>query len=184
MNQIITILNFSPRPDGNCRHICDAIRSANRFSNIRSYSVSQIFTPCGNCSYECLAPQKTCPSITPEQRAVYEAITDSDVVYYVVPNFCGMPNAVYYAFNERCVGYFNMDRTLTANYLAVQKRFIIVSNTENNAFAEAMQRQTKDTPEILYMKTSRYGKKSTAGDILDSEQALADLMQFLSAHKA
>ena len=159
MNKTVTILSFSPRFNGNCRHICEAIQNAHKNSNIRSYLIVQIFMPCGSCDYECLDPQKSCPSITPEQRAAYDAIIESDIVYYIVPNFCGMPNAVYYAFNERCAGYFNLDRELTAKYMSVKKRFIIVSNTENNIFVDAMQRQTKEMPEILYMKTSQYEKR-------------------------
>ena len=43
-----------------------------------------------------------------------------------------------------------------------------------------MQRQTKDTPVCLYLKSRKYGKKSIAGDILESADAKADLDTFLA----
>ena len=66
-------------------------------------------------------------------------------------------------------------------YMSVPKRFIIVSNTEDDNFVNAMRQQTEDTPNILYMKTGKYGKRSTAGDLLDSEAARADLDAYLAA---
>ena len=91
-----------------------------------------------------------------------------------------MPSGNYFAINERSVGYFNMNRDLLNQYLTVPKRFIIVSNTESDFFRKAMQQQTNQEIVALYMKTSTYQKRSTAGDMLDSEEAKADLMQFLS----
>lgn len=181
MKKNILVLNFSPRSDGNCGHIGDLIQTFYKNSNIRSYLISGIFTPCGTCNYECLKPNVRCPSLSREQAEVFDAICQSDLVYYIIPNFCGMPNALYYAFNERSVGYFNLDRAVMANYMAVRKRFIIVSNTQSNAFKEAMLQQTAETPEVLYMKTSKYGKQSIAGDLMDSAQAQADLLDFLAA---
>ena len=64
-------------------------------------------------------------------------------------------------------------------YMAVKKRFIIISNTENN-FAEAMRQQTNDQPDILYLKSRKYQKQSIAGDLLTSEAAKADLQAFLA----
>ena len=180
MKNNVVILNFSPREGGNCGSICTVIRDFFNHSNIYSYAISNIFTPCGTCDYECLKPDESCPSLSQEQREVYEAICHADLVYYVVPNFCGMPNSLYYAFNERSVGYFNRNRSVMSQYMSVKKRFIIISNTERSTFLEAMQQQTKSVPEILYMKTSKYGKQSITGDLMKSPQALADLTTFLS----
>lgn len=181
MKKNITIISFSPRENGNCRQVCRSIQSFYRNSNIRSFSVGAVFAPCGCCDYECLKPGLYCPSLTQAQKEVYDAIQSSDLVYYVIPNFCGMPNAVYYGFNERSVGYFNMDRVVMAQYMAVRKRFVIISNTEADTFVNALHQQTKEAPEILYMKTSRYGKNSIAGDLMDSQQAQEDLEAFLAA---
>ena len=180
MKKDILILNFSPRSNGNCGHIGDMIQTFYGYPSIRSYLIADMFTPCGTCDYECLKPNVRCPSLSQEQAEVYEAIGNADLVYFIIPNFCGMPNSLYYAFNERSVGYFNIDRAVMAKYMAVRKRFIIVSNTEGNAFKDAMLQQSNEAPEYLYMKTSKYGKQSIAGDLMDSEQAKADLIGFLA----
>ena len=114
------------------------------------------------------------------QKAMYDSICNADVVYYIIPNYCGFPCANYYAFNERSVGYFNLDKVLLERFMSVKKRFIIVSNTEGQNFEHAMMQQAKE-PEIMYLKTSKYGKKSIAGDLMESEAAKADLLTFLNA---
>lgn len=176
----ITLLNFSPRSNGNCAEICRHIRLYYENVNIRSYNVCECVSPCANCNYECLKPEERCPNVTSLQIELMNAIRGSDLVYYVIPNFCGMPNGVFYAFNERSVGYFNMDRAIMGQYMAVKKRFIFVSNTENAMFVEAARQQTRTDPEILYLKTSRYKKKSIVGDLMESDEAQADLKNFLS----
>lgn len=181
MKKMVALLNFSPRSDGNCENVCKSILRFYAESNIRSYSIRNIISPCGACDYECLKSDVHCPSLSREQAEVYEAVCRADLVYFVIPNFCGMPNSLYYAFNERSVGYFNLDKTVMSQYMAVKKRFIIVSNTESNIFTEAMRQQTMGIPEILYMKTGRYGKMSIAGDMMKSQEAQSDLNAFLAA---
>ena len=111
-----------------------------------------------------------------------DSVCDSDVAYIIVPNFCGYPCTNYFAYNERMVGYFNMDRERNGKYLGVKKLFVVVSNTEGDNFRNALQQQTKEEPKIMYMKTGKYKKRSTAGDIMDSEDAAADLRAFLEAN--
>ena len=68
-----------------------------------------------------------------------------------------------------------------AQYMSVPKRFIIVSNTEGAAFDAAMRQQVNGNPDVFYLQSGKYQKKSIAGDILDSEAAVADLEAFLQA---
>lgn len=103
----------------------------------------------------------------------------ADLVYYIVPNYCGFPNASYFAFNERTVGYFNSNRDAMMQYMSIQKKFIVISNTESEMFYNAMQQQA-ERPNILYLKTSKYGKQSIDGDVLDAMEARADLEAFLA----
>lgn len=175
----ITILSFSNRDNGNCSAISDYIADFLGDSEAAVKQMSGRFSPCSDCNYECLRLGVSCPSISAEQRAMMDSVLESDVVYYIIPNFCGFPCANYLSFNERCVSYFNMDRELMGRYMRVRKRFIVVSNTENDNFVMALRQQTATDPEILYMKTSKYKKQSIAGDILESVDAQADLEQFL-----
>ena len=180
MTNIVVILNFSGRNVGNCSAIAQYIAEHHSNANIRSYHIGQDFGTCGNCNYECLTPGVTCPNANDQQKEIMDSVCESDITYYIVPNYCGLPSGNYFAFNERSVGYFNMDRELTKKYQSVPKKFIIVSNTESDCFVQAMRQQTNQKIKPLYMKTGKYGKRSTAGDILESEAARADLDNYLS----
>ena len=175
----ITVLNFSPRENGNCSAICGLIQNHYINSNIRLFHVCKHVSPCNSCDYECLKPGALCPQLTRDFTDMMDSICGSDLVYYVIPNFCGMPNAVYYAFNERTVGYFNMDRTVMGQYMNIKKRFIVVSNTETELFQESLRQQTTEQPVILYLKTSHYKRKSIAGDMMEAPEAQEDLLRFL-----
>ena len=176
----IVILNFSGRKTGNCSAISDYIKTFYAEANVMAFHIDQTFGTCGCCDYECLKPGVRCPNVSSLQTEAMDAVCGADLVYYIVPNYCGLPSANYYAFNERCVGYFNMDRELTMKHRGVAKRFIIVSNTETDQFMQAMKMQSGTDPDMLYMKTGKYGKKSTTGDILDSDAAKADLDAYLA----
>ena len=177
----VVILNFSGRKVGNCSSIAEHISAYHANANILSYHIDQEFGSCGGCNYECLTPGVTCPNVTAFQKEVMNAVCNSDKTYYIVPNYCGMPSGNYFAFNERSVGYFNMDRELLKKYMNVPKKFIIVSNTESEFFTQALRQQSNQEIKPLYMKTGKYGKRSTAGDILESEAARADLEAYLAA---
>ncbi len=107
-----------------------------------------------------------------------EDVLASDITYFIVPNYCGFPCANYFAFNERSVGFFHLDRAQMTNYIEVKKKFILVSNTEGDQFHKAMEQQS-NSPDTLYLKSSTYQKKSISGDILTSKSAQATLKSFL-----
>ena len=181
MENNVVILNFSGRKVGNCSEIADYISKHYLNSNIRSYHVDQTFGTCGGCNYECLIPgDAKCPNVTAFQQEIMDAVCESSITYYIIPNYCGFPSGNYFAFNERCVGYFNMNRELMKKYQTPAKGFIIVSNTENECFVQALRQHTAAEIKPLYMKTGKYGKRSTAGDILESEAARADLDSYLA----
>lgn len=182
MGKNIVLVRFSSRGAGNCAAISAHIQAQYGADHVQSFTMdANAVQACSNCNYECLTPGQNCPNLSVAQIAAMDAICGADLVYYIIPNFCGYPCANYFAYNEKCVGYFNGDRVLMQKYLEVPKRFIIVSNTEGVNFENAVRQQTGAEPEILYLKTGKYGKRSTAGDILESEAARADLNAFLTA---
>ena len=181
MTKSILLIQFSSRNSGNSSAISKYLTEYYTTETVRSYVMdSHIAGPCGNCDYECLQPGKKCPNLTSAYVEIMDHICNADLVYFIVPSYCGYPCANYYAFNEHSVGYFNMDRVLMKKYMDIPKRFIVISNSEGDNFNSAMQQQVADKPDILYLKSGKYGKKSIAGDILDSEAAKADLNAFLS----
>lgn len=183
MAKNIVLIRFSSREFGNCASVIDEISKYYEAEAVSSYVVDgNTVQPCNNCDYECLHPQKLCPNVSDGQKEVMDAVCEADLVYFIVPNYCGYPCANYFAYNERTVGYFNLNRELMKRYMEVPKRFIIISNTEGQNFTNAMQQQVTGEPDILYLKSGKYGKKSTAGDIVDSDATKADLEAFLKQY--
>lgn len=176
----VVILNYSDRKQGNCTRVASYIAMHHSQTNVHTYVIDSRISPCGGCDYECLKPKEKCPRVTTYQEEVMNAVIASDLTYMIVPNYCGFPCANFLAFNERSVGFFNMDRTLMNHYMNVKKKFVIVSNSENEVFDQAMRQQTNDAPEVLYLKSGKYGKRSIAGDILNCDVAKADLDAFLA----
>jgi len=183
MNKNIVLIRFSSREFGNCKAIAEDIKDYYQSEAILDFVVdADNIVPCSNCDYECLTPGKLCPNLTDDQKRIMDAICNADLAYFIVPNYCGYPCANYFAFNERSVGYFNSDRELMQKYRSVTKRFIIVSNTEGESFANTMKQQVTGEPEMLYLKTGKYKKRSTAGDMMKSEEAQKDLRAFLDLY--
>ena len=178
----VAILNFSSRNHGTCAHIAEFITTYHSQDQVKNFVIDDSFKTCGSCDYECLQPGVRCPNLSDYQTQIMESVMQSDVAYLIAPNFCGFPSASFMAYNERSVGFFNMNRSVMDQYLSVKKRFIMVSNHETAAFEQAMRLQTKDDPDVLYLRSAKYGKRSTAGDILDSDAAKADLQTFLEAN--
>ena len=143
MGNYITILNFSGRNSGNCSAIADYISDFCMNSNICVYNVSEHVQPCADCDYECLRPAKRCGNRESIQ-GIMDRVMESDLVYYIVPNFCGFPCANYFAFNERTVGYFDLDREMMKKYMNINKKFIVVSNSENEMIYHAMAQQAEN----------------------------------------
>ena len=179
--RIITILNFSGRNNGNCKAVADYISKAFTTSNICSFIIPSIFEPCNGCDYQCLKPGEVCPKLTNDQRDMMERLLESDLIYYIIPNYCGVPCANYYAFNERNVGYFNGDRSIMVKFMSLNKRFIMISNTESPAFEAVIKQQSTGEARTLYLKSSKYQVNSIAGDLMTSKTAIDDLKAFLAA---
>lgn len=180
MSKNVVIFNFSPRIDGNCSKI-DTYISNYHGSDVRKFHfTAENCMPCSGCHYECLNSEQKCTGISGEMKRALTAASESDLLYMIVPNICGYPCANYFAFNEKCVGYFGLDRDMKMKYMKVPKKFIVVSNTESDNFKNAMKQHSVDEPDILYLKTSKYHKSSTAGDLMDSDNAKVDLEAFLS----
>ena len=185
MHKNIVLIQFSSRVSGNCAAITRYIKDYYAGNTVSTFIMdTNTVQPCSNCNYECLNPNAKCQNLSSFQVAAMDAICNADIVYYLIPNYCGHPCANYFAYNEKSAGYFNGDRELMQKYTESPKRFIVISNTEGFNFESAIRQQVKGSLDILYLKTSLYGKRSTAGDILESEAAKADLNAFLNAFSA
>ena len=127
MNNYVTILSFSARDGGNCAQIMDHIANFYNQTNVCCCKITEEqFGPCGKCDYECLRPERECPNMSAEQKKIMDTVCRSSIVYFIVPNYCGYPCSNYFAFNERSVGYFNMDKAKMETYMNIPKRFIAI----------------------------------------------------------
>ncbi len=158
------ILSFSSRNNGNCQKIGEMIHAVVPNSSMFSFSDFSI-TPCGACGYECLQGGAACPHTEDMECRILDAIIRSDLVYFILPNYCDYPCANFFIFNERSNCFFQGKPKLLDQYLAISKRLFVVSNTPSEHFREVF--------------TQQYGKRSAAGDLLDAEGARRELLAFL-----
>ena len=179
----VCIVSFSGRPAGNCSRIAEIIRQTWEMKGeavVYDFSAFRI-TPCGQCSYACFQKREACPYFSDPEAAVCEEITGSDLTYFIVPNYCDYPCANFYIFNERGQCYFQHHEDLLNQYLAVRKKFIVVSNTNQDHFTAAFRYHIPEntTPDILFLSAKQFGKVSIHGDLTDSEDVKRILSDFI-----
>lgn len=173
------IISFSSRSNGNCSQIGKLIGSLSTDPVLFDFSEFDIH-PCGRCAAECFTVREDCPYFADKEFEILDAIIHSDVVYFVLPNYCDYPNANFFIFNERSQCYFQGRPDLLKAYLEIPKRSIVISNTNKDNFIQALAYQSNKEPEILFISAKKYGKISIQGDILTSEEALERIKQFIS----
>lgn len=176
----VCIVSFSGRSGGNCSRIAEGIRQKKGDATVYDFSALSI-TPCGRCRYECFQQREKCPHFDDPEFTICEAIAHSDLAYFIVPNYCDYPCANFFIFNERSQCYFQNREDLLNQYLAVRKKFIVVSNTEQNNFTTAFCQHIPETsaPDVLFLSAKQFGKISIHGDLMDSENAKEMIFRFI-----
>ncbi len=180
----IAILSFSGRSNGNCSKIGEQAAKAFQGNDVAVFRFSDFtVTPCGRCQNECFTQRERCPYSGDKIRSIYEAVTQSDLAIFIVPNYCDYPNANFFIFNERSQCFFQGRPDLLEAYENVRKKFIVVSNTGTENFTAAFRYQTSGEPEILFLSAKAYGKISLAGDLMESEAAKQAVWEFLAGSR-
>lgn len=170
----IIIVNFSGRKNGNCHSISKVIANVHSADNTNVYNFCDIkLAPCGKCEYECFDLDKQCPYQSDGIYDMYDKITQSDLAYFILPNYCDYPNANYFIFNERSQCFFQHHEQLLDRYLNIKKRFVVVSNTQTQNFITALSYQIPEgeSPDILFLPAKMYKKISIDGDLMTSPEA-------------
>ncbi|MGN0142840.1 MAG: hypothetical protein ACI4AD_11475 [Roseburia sp.] len=178
----VCILTFSGRRDGNCFEIAKHILSRYPDGRAKLYNFAELdITPCGKCALECFQSREECPYSGDKVYEMYDAVTNSDMTYFIVPNYCDYPCSNYFAFNERSQCYFQGHEELLKKYLEVKKKFVVVSNTGKENFRKAFLYQVNDEEQlqILFLSAKKYHKVSIKGDLMTSEEAVKDLDHFI-----
>ena len=136
--------------------------------------------PCGRCASECFTARENCPYFKDKEYEILEAIVHSEMVYFVLPNYCDYPCANYFIFNERSQCFFQGKPNFLEAYLNIPKRSIVISNTNRENFIQALAYHSDKEPEALFLSAKECGKISIDGDILTSERAVECIRQFVN----
>lgn len=177
----VLTISFSSRAGGNCDSISKKIANCCGGAIFR-FSEHWIH-PCRGCRYECFSGA-VCPYFGDSEYSLLEAICHSDLVYFVIPNYCDYPCANYFIFNERSQCFFQGRSELLERFLKIRKKFIVISNTNQGHFKEILSQNVKNEPEILFLSAKKFRKVSIRGDLAQSEQAVSEIVRFVEADKA
>lgn len=178
----VCIVSFSGRKAGNCARIAREIGRCLQDEEVTLFDLSEhTLHPCGQCRGECFSDRRACPHMDDVEYGMLDALTHADLAYLVVPNHCGYPNALYFAFNERSLCYFSGREALLEQYVRVRKRFILVSGGETARFGETFRQQTDGAaPDMLVLSAKDYGRRSIAGDLMDDSMAREVVRAFVA----
>jgi len=108
-------LVVSAREHGNCydfaRFTLDVLHNNDVETELINFYDHQI-TPCQRCDYECIQhidPQKGKDGLCPIQddvRMIWEKTWQAEILFLFVPNYGGMPPALWLAFSQRSQAFF------------------------------------------------------------------------------
>ena len=179
----ICVISFSGRSGGNCSSIAGEIENfwlGKEEIEVFDFSTFEI-SPCGRCSYACFKERESCPYFGDSEFTICDTITNSSFTYFVVPNYCDYPCANFFIFNERSQCYFQRHHELLERYLAVKKKFIVVSNTGRDNFTTAFRYHVPEgyEPDLLFLAAKKFGRVSIHGDLMASDEAQAAVRRFI-----
>lgn len=132
------VISFSSRADGNCAAIADCVQETLGAGGLTRFDFSGLSVHgCGACHCECFRQREACPYFADDAFRLNEAAALADRTVFIVPNYCDFPCSNFFLFNERSQCCFNGHAELADRYLAVPKKFIVVSNTGRENFLAA-----------------------------------------------
>lgn len=180
----VCIINFSGRQNGNCHDVAKIIeQSLITEHEVTLYEMCDLnINPCGKCGYECFNENEYCPYADDDVKIIYSSIDLSDSVYYVIPNYSDYPNAYFYAYNERSQSIFSFQSPdLYERYLQTDKKFIVISNTEEENFKRAFKYHVPENREVnvLFLAAKTFDKGSVRGGLMESERARQIVVDFI-----
>ena len=178
----ICVISFSSRKNGNCTRISEFICSQLPDTKYYDFSDFEIH-PCGSCNYECFIKNDKCPWIHDKEYELLDAVTNSRLTYFILPNYCDYPCANFFIFNERSQCFFQNREDLLNIYEQTPKKAVVVSNTNEENFKAALAYHSFSELQTLFLSAKKYGKSSIAGDLLTSEKAVSDLKRFITENR-
>ena len=96
----------SARRHGNCREIAERILERLREKGAETellLTVDYEISPCNRCNYECFHEEESCP-IKDDVPIIWEKMREADGIIFVIPEYYGLPPAIFKAIIERAQG--------------------------------------------------------------------------------
>lgn len=176
----------SARQHGNgydfARHVLDRLKTAGvdvELVNFFDYDI----TPCQRCAYECLQrldPDKgadaPCP-IDDDVRALWEKTWAAEILLLFVPNYGGLPPALWFAFSQRSQAFFRQapaDRLKKSVVSAV-----VIASPQNSSGAQWAPSIMADEVKWLdgrkvacfeVINNSGFGREGTFGGLIEEPE--------------
>ncbi len=105
-----TALVVSARKHGNCYDFAQFILDRLQANGIETELINFYdyrITPCQHCDYECLQKDdgRFCP-IEDDVRLIWEKTWTSEILFLFLPNYGGLPPALWFAFSQRAQEFF------------------------------------------------------------------------------
>lgn len=164
----ISIINFSNRKNGNSESISKFLKELYIDEEVKCYTFSSLnIEQCGKCSYGCLKENKKC-LYKDRIYNIYRNICNSDICYYVIPNYCDYPCSNFFIFNERGCGYFNKSEAKLNKYLNVKKKFVVITNSNTENFLNILKYHTIEKPDVLFISPKKFGLSSVSDIVLNN----------------
>jgi len=174
-----TIINFSGRHGGNCYDVANLIKVALNECDVELFHMCDIkIAPCGYCNYECLDFADACV-IDGDAAGIYTSLCNADIAYFILPNYIGWPNANFWVFNERKQGFFGRKPNLIDRYMQLDKKFVVISNTDKDNFCRVFSSHVKGEPDILFLSTKDFDAGGVRGGMMGSTKAQTTLKEFV-----
>jgi len=178
-----TIINFSGRYIGNCYDIAEFIKATLDEHDVEMFHMCDtMIKPCVDCNYECLDFADSCP-IDDDADAVYTSLCNADTAYFILPNYTGWPNASFWAFNERKQGFFGLKPDLIDHYMRLDKKFVVISNTEKDNFRKVFSSHVKGELDMFFLSTKDFDTGGVRGGMMGSHKAQTILKEFVKRCK-
>ena len=98
---------------------------------------------------------------------------------------CDWPCSNFFRFCERGCGWFGIGTERTERYLAAEKHFIVISNTNRSHFEEIFSEHVPPArpPHILFLSAAAYHRVSLRGDLAEVEAVHAVLRDFFAEQR-
>lgn len=154
----ITIISFSGRADGNCSKVSSMIKEHYK-NQAKIYKFSDFsINSCGNsCNNECIS-NKICPHKNDMEEKLIKEISESDVSYFVVPNYSDYPCSNFFIFNERFLSCTWNNEKLLEKYTKSTKKFIVISSSSSENFEKVFSYHCENKAEIKFISPKELQK--------------------------